>query len=599
MRNRTLFALVGLLALSAVVPAFQRPPVAAPRAAGMDTATLAKAVDLYRAAVTRDDIRGAVLYVARGGQVVLHEAVGWRHHAYRLPMEKNTLFRMASNTKPVVAAAVLMLADEGKLSAGDPVARHLKSFGNDKSRNVTIAQLLTHSSGFRFAPILLPFADGEERTLQAAAARFGTQGPAAEPGAYSYNNAGYNTLGAVIEVVSGQPLEAFLKSRIYDPLGMVDSLNHEDPAKLQRMATVYRGQHRPDGTVVFTQGFTPGDPPDFPVIRASGGLISTAADYARFLEMYRLGGALQGRRLLGVESARAAVEPRVKIDDSSSYGYGWMIRADGSYSHAGSDGTMAWIDPAREIVGMVLTQSPGGTNPTAQFRTLIEQSVAPAVAVPPPAATPAALPDSIKWVQQSAEYMALTVQTYRIATAHVESAVRSRAAGTWAVVLDADDTVINNLPYQVGLAQEGVKHSPARFTAWVRRRASTPVPGAAKFLARVRELGGRIAVVTNRLPIECDDTAEVLRMNALPFDAVLCRPEGADSNTPKTPRFRAIAAGQTAASRTPIEIVAFVGDNIIDFPDGTQAMRGRGEPAFSEFGARFFLLPNPMYGSWQ
>jgi CubicO group peptidase (beta-lactamase class C family) len=109
--------------------------------------------------------------------------------------------------------------------------------------------------------------------------------PAAEPGTYPANNAGYNTLGALIEVLSGQSLEAFLKARIYDPLGMVDSLNHEDPAKLQRMTTVYRGQRRADGTVAFTQGFTPGDAPDFPVIRASGGLISTAADYARFLEI--------------------------------------------------------------------------------------------------------------------------------------------------------------------------------------------------------------------------------------------------------------------------------------------------------------------------
>lgn len=356
-------------------PAAQGLPAAAPASAGMDAATLAKAVDLYRTAVSRDHIRGAVLYVARKGRVVLHEAVGWRHHAYQLPMEKDTLFRMASNTKPVVAAAVLLLAEEGRLAVSDPVAKHLKSFDNDKSRRITIEQLLTHSSGLRIGPILLPFADGEPRTLQTAVAKFGATGPAAEPGTYSYNNAGYNTLGALIEVASGQPLEAFLKARFYDPLGMVDSLNHEDPLKLRRMATVYRGQHNTEGVMTFTQGFTPGDAPDFPVIRASGGLISTASDYARFLEMYRLGGALDGRRILRAETTRAAVQPRVRINDTSSYGYGWMIRADGTYSHTGSDGTMAWVDPARELIGMVLTQSPGGNNPVAQFRTLIEQSV--------------------------------------------------------------------------------------------------------------------------------------------------------------------------------------------------------------------------------
>ena len=359
---------------AAAVRSQQGLPAGAPASVGMDAATLAKAVDLYREAVKNDGIRGAVLYVARRGKVVLHEAVGWRHHAYQLPMEKDTLFRMASNTKPVVAAAVMLLVEEGKLSLTDPAAKYLKSFANDKSRRVTIEQLLTHSSGLRIGPILLPFADGEEKTLQTAVAKFGAQGPAAEPGTYSYNNAGYNTLGAIIEVVSGQPLETYLKSRLYDPLGMIDSLNHEDPAKLRRMATVYRGQRAGD-KVTFTQGFTPGDAPDFPIIRASGGMISTATDYARFLEMFRMGGALDGRRILRPETVRAAVQPRVKMNDSSSYGCGWMIRADGSYSHSGSDGTMAWVDPSRELIGIVLTQSPGGLNPVAQFRTLVEQSV--------------------------------------------------------------------------------------------------------------------------------------------------------------------------------------------------------------------------------
>jgi CubicO group peptidase (beta-lactamase class C family) len=373
--RRSLWSITLVLLLTAGTLASQSLRSVVPQQAGMQAEVLTQAVALYRTAVEKDDVRGAVLYVARRGQVVLHEAVGWRHQAYRLPMEKDTLFRMASNTKPVVAAAVLMLAEEGRLALTDPVAKHLASFDNAKSKRITIEQLLTHSSGLRIGPILLPFTDGEARTLQNAVAKFGATGPAADAGTYSYNNAGYNTLGAIIEVVSGQPLEAFLKSRIYDPLGMRDSLNHEDPAKLARMATVYRGQRGAAGAVVFTQGFTPGDSPDFPVIRASGGLISTAADYARFLEMFRLGGAIDGTRILKAETVRSAVQGRVKINDTSSYGYGWMVRPDGTYSHTGSDGTIAWIDPARELIGMVLTQSPGGNNPVAEFRRLIEQSI--------------------------------------------------------------------------------------------------------------------------------------------------------------------------------------------------------------------------------
>jgi CubicO group peptidase (beta-lactamase class C family) len=352
--------------------------LAAPLAA--QSPALREALDLYRTAVEKDHIRGAVLYVAHRGNVLMHEAVGWRHHAYRLPMQKDTLFRMASNTKPVVATAVMMLQEQRKLSVDDPVSKYLASFDNEKSRHITIAQLLSHSSGLRIQPIFYPFAQGEEVSLVAAAAKFGAEGPAAAPGTYSYNNAGYNTLGAVIETVSGMPLEAFLTAHIYAPLGMTDTLNHEDPAKLDRMATVYRGRRAQDGTVTFTQGFTPGDAPDFPVIRASGGMISTAADYAKFLEMFRNGGVHNGRRLLKEETVRAMIAPRVKTSEtgSGSYGYGWMIAADGVYSHTGSDGTMAWIDPARDIVGMVLTQSPGGINPAREFTAKVNAAVASA-----------------------------------------------------------------------------------------------------------------------------------------------------------------------------------------------------------------------------
>jgi CubicO group peptidase (beta-lactamase class C family) len=374
--KRLPLALAAALVVTMALPAGRPAGAVGPDRAG-HAASLADAVELYRQAVARDDLRGAVLYVAHQGQVVLHEAVGYRHHAYRLPMERDTLFRMASNTKPVVATALLMLVDDGKLAVSDRVSKYLPSFDNDKSRQTTIEQMLTHSSGLRIGPILYPFEDGEAQTLQNAVAKFGAEGPAEPPGEYSYNNAGFNTLGAIIEVVSGQPLEAFLVSRIYGPLGMTDTLNHEDPAKLYRMATVYRGR-RPGGQggpVVFTQGFTPGDPPDFPIIRASGGMISTADDYARFLEMYRRGGEYGGRRLLQPSTVREATTPRVKSGATTSYGYGWMIREDGSFYHTGSDGTMGWVDPARDIVGMVFTQSPGGINPTTEFRDIVNRAL--------------------------------------------------------------------------------------------------------------------------------------------------------------------------------------------------------------------------------
>ena len=124
-------------------------------------------------------------------------------------MERDTLFRMASNTKPVIGTAVLILQEEGRLSLDDRAAQYLESFDNDRSRDVTIRQLLSHSSGLRIGPIFYPFDEPTENpTLIGAVARFGAEGPAAEPGtSYSYNNAGYNTVGAIIEVASGMPLE--------------------------------------------------------------------------------------------------------------------------------------------------------------------------------------------------------------------------------------------------------------------------------------------------------------------------------------------------------------------------------------------------------
>ncbi len=208
-------------------------------------------------------------------------------------------------------------------------------------------------------------------------------------------------------------------------------------------------------------------------------------------------------------------------------------------------------------------------------------------------------PDSIRWVETSAEYAASTIQTFRVAAARVEQAAAGRAPRSWAVVVDADDTIINNVPYQAGLARDGVRHTPERFTAWVRRRASTPVPGARSFLEKVRALGGRIAVVTNRLAVECDDTRENLRLLGLDVDAVLCRPPDDGAVADKRPRFTAIAEGRTPVSAAPLEILAFVGDNILDFPAGRQSLRAEGDRAFDEFGVRWFILPNPMYGSWQ
>jgi 5'-nucleotidase (lipoprotein e(P4) family) len=189
------------------------------------------------------------------------------------------------------------------------------------------------------------------------------------------------------------------------------------------------------------------------------------------------------------------------------------------------------------------------------------------------------------------------LQTYRMATAHVEREAAARTAGSWAVVLDADETIISNLTYQVERARAGLPYSSESWAAWVRRREATPLPGAPAFLSRVRALGGKIAIVTNRLGSECDDTIAVFTAHALVYDAMLCRPNGSPSD--KNPRFEQVRTGAAAGLGAPVEVVAFVGDNIQDFPGLSQKVKDGGEAGFTAFGTRFFVLPNPMYGSWQ
>lgn len=232
------------------------------------------------------------------------------------------------------------------------------------------------------------------------------------------------------------------------------------------------------------------------------------------------------------------------------------------------------------------------------------RSAAPvAPPVPSPPATPPAatstvpIPDSIKWVRTSAEYVAAFEQVYRLAAERVDAQARAHQRGTWAVILDADETVLDNSLYQEERARIGLAFSEPSWDAWVKRREAKPLPGVAAFLSHVRQQGGRIAIVTNRLQSQCDDTAAVFTRFALAFDAILCRIDGTPSD--KNPRFEAVAAGRTPAGATPLDVVAFLGDNILDFPGMSQSMRDRGAEAFAEFGVRFFLLPNPMYGSWQ
>ncbi len=205
--------------------------------------------------------------------------------------------------------------------------------------------------------------------------------------------------------------------------------------------------------------------------------------------------------------------------------------------------------------------------------------------------------DELHWLRASAEYRAITIQTFRAALAAAEKLSAGKAAGSWGVSVDADETIIDNSGYEVELQRKGLVHTDPAWVEWVRRRGRPAVPGAAAFLSGVQKLGGRVAVVTNTAQSLCADVAANLDSVALPHDILVCRPD--DAGDRKESRWESIANGTARPDLGRVEILVWVGDNIQDFPGQSQSLRDEPEAAFEDFGVRFFALPNPIYGTWE
>lgn len=221
-------------------------------------------------------------------------------------------------------------------------------------------------------------------------------------------------------------------------------------------------------------------------------------------------------------------------------------------------------------------------------------SVAPA----PPAAPVAApavraeVPLEVRWARRSAEHDALYLQTYRAAGERLRE-MADTLAGDWAVILDADETLLDNSLYQQERAEAGLGYTPESWNEWVRREAATALPGAAAFTETVRALGGRVVVVTNRDDVVCPETRANLAAVGIAAAAVLCRTAEGDKNA----RFDAVAAGGVDGLPA-LDVAMWVGDNIQDFPGLGQDARLGGGAALGAFGGRYWVLANPMYGSW-
>jgi CubicO group peptidase (beta-lactamase class C family) len=324
--------------------------------------------------VDRGTLAGAVTLVADKDKVLSLNAVGYADIAAKEPMRVDTLFWIASQSKPITATALMMLVDEGKVKLDDPVAKHLPEFrnqwlvaGQDKDNLllvkpkgvVTIRHLLSHTSG-------LPFrSEMEEPTLDLLRLRDAVRSYAMtpllfEPGTkYQYSNAGINTAGRIIEVVSGTRYEEFLEKRLFEPLGMKDTTFWPKGEQLRRLAKSYKPSADKQGleeTTVTQLKYPLDDPSRQPM--PAGGLFSTAEDIGRFCRMVLNGGTFQGRRYLSEAAVREMTRKQTGEAMKESYGLGWATGG-GTFGHGGAYATNMTIDAKRGLIMVFLVQHAG------------------------------------------------------------------------------------------------------------------------------------------------------------------------------------------------------------------------------------------------
>ncbi len=380
----------GIVALALAVP-FLTP------LHGEDAGKFAKIRPAMQGFVDSEEVSGVVTVVGRKDGIVSHEAIGLRDIDKKAPMAKDTLFRIASMTKPITAIGIMMLVDEGKLSVDDPVEKHLPEFKGQMlaaernkdavilkkpSRPIALRDLLTHTSGLPGAPPpgMADLYLKRDRTLAEGVIAFSQQPLNFEPGSkWSYCNTGIDTLGRVIEVVSGQSYEDFCRKRIFEPLGMKDTTFYPNADQLARCAFTY-GKDKETGKLVLAKNNILDLPKDAKYPVPAGGLYSTGADLAKVYQMMLGKGTLGKTRILSPESVTAMTavhtgDLTAGFTPGSGFGFGWAVvqkptgvtemLSPGSYGHGGAFATQGWIDPTQDLFMVLLIQRVGMPNSDA------------------------------------------------------------------------------------------------------------------------------------------------------------------------------------------------------------------------------------------
>jgi CubicO group peptidase (beta-lactamase class C family) len=325
--------------------------------------------------VDRRELAGAVMLVANKDKVLAIEIVGWADIAARKPMQTDSLFWIASQSKPITATALMMLVDEGKVNVNDPVEKYLPEFHGQMvviekdaehvllrrpDHPITVKNVLSHTSGLPFKSAL------EEPTLDlfplVARVRSYAMTPLEfEPDSkYQYSNAGINTAARIIEVVTGTSFERFLDERLFQPLGMKDTTFWPSDKQVARIAKSYKpglgGQGLEETTI--SQLYYPLSDRSQRFPMPAGGLFSTAQDMARLYQMLLNGGKLDGKRYLSEAAVKQLTSRQTPPDLPQSYGFGFSV-SESTFGHGGAYSTNSFADTQRGLIFVWLVQHDG------------------------------------------------------------------------------------------------------------------------------------------------------------------------------------------------------------------------------------------------
>lgn len=334
--------------------------------------------------VENNSLAGAVVLVANKDKILGIEAVGYSDVEAKTPMTTDALFWIASQTKPITAVALMILVDEGKVKLDDPVEKYLPEFkeikfdGKKPTNTMTVRQILSHTSGMPFkSPEETPTLD--TLSIKESVASYVKTPLVAEPGTkYLYSNAGINTAGRIIEVVSEMSFEDFLDKRLFGPLGMKDTTFWPSESQVKRLAKSYKPNADKKGlelTTITALKYPLTERKRQPM--PGGGLFSTASDIAKFCQMLLNEGTFNGKKILSESAVKELTKKQTPDTLKDSYGLGFSVGPT-NFGHGGAYSTNMNVDTKRGLVTVFMVQHAGfpgeGSKTLGVFRKAAEDT---------------------------------------------------------------------------------------------------------------------------------------------------------------------------------------------------------------------------------